>query len=64
MAPAFRPDARGRSRSGESEHEGPFSRVPRRALFGIGVVVALTSLGLAKFAGPAAANLSEFWNGP
>ena len=64
MAPAFRPDARGRSRSGESEHEGPFSRVPRRALFGIGVVVALTSLGLAKFAGPAAASLSEFWNGP
>ena len=70
MAPAFRYDSKRPRRAaepeqpGQAKHEGPLSRLRRRALFGIGVVVVLTSLGLAKFAGPAAASLSEFWNGP
>jgi hypothetical protein len=64
MAPAFRSEASSQSRSGETTHEGPLSRLGRRALFAIGVVVVLTSLGVAKFAGPAAASLSEFWKGP
>ena len=64
MAPAFRSEASSQSRSGDTKHEGPLSRLGRRALFAIGVVVVLTSLGVAKFAGPAAASLSEFWKGP
>ena len=61
MAPAFRPDARNSGASGDGTSS---PRPRRRVLFGIGVVLALTSLGLAQFVGPAAASLSEFWNGP
>ena len=64
MAPAFRQDATKSDASGYPGDGAAFPRPRRRVLFGIGLVVALTSLGLAQFVGPAAASLSDFWNGP
>jgi hypothetical protein len=58
MAPAFRYD------TSEPGEDRPIASPRRRAILGIGVVVVMTSLGLARFAGPAAATLRAFWNGP
>ncbi len=55
MAPAFRPAAVAAARD---------LRPRRRFLLGLVVVVVLTSVGLAVFAGPAAASLIGLWHRP
>ncbi len=62
MAPAFRYDASSSSDQaiGTTGRSAPGSARPLRHRRRRGVDLA----GIAKFAGPAAASLSDFWNGP